>query len=274
MLPVPGPDPNRVYLRACNGQYLSADGGGGGSVNAHYDKAGAWEIFHKVEQGGGKFAIQTHSGHFLSAGGAERGWALSADSPRAGPEETFSAVLQPCLFGDVEIFFTDQFERLWTDQSSGISFWRPLSREGYRPVGHACATNPQRVAVVRGGPELVRPPVRYQEVWSAPSTEISVWEPLPPEGFAAPGAVISTRRGEPPPLDAIYCVHKNLVRRGVVGGDPLWADREFSAWRILPGAPSESELQLAPGTFVGVGSPSRPQGHPGAYVLRLKLCER
>jgi hypothetical protein len=271
MVSAPGAEPGRLYLRTCHGQYLSARGGGGGAISADQDKAGPWEIFRRVELGGGRFALQTSSGHFLCAGEAERDWALTADSTEPGDAESFTAVMQPCLFGDVEIFFTDQSERLWTDEGSGISFWKPLAREGYRPVGHACSANPQRVAIVRGGPELVRPPSRYQEIWSDPSSELSVWEPLPPEGFAAAGCVASTRRGQPPALDAIYCVHKNLVRRGLLSGEPLWERSPFSAWRILSGPPTETELQLPPGTFVGTTSRGRPEGHHAAYVLRLKL---
>jgi hypothetical protein len=126
---------------------------------------------------------------------------------------------------------------------------------------------------VLGGPELVRAPSRYRHIWSAPNAELSVWEAIPPDGFVAPGCVTHHRRNDPPPLDAIYCVHKNLVRRGAVSGEPLWTDRDFSAWKILTCAPSECELQLAPGTFVGMSTCSRPEGHPCAYTLRLKLCE-
>jgi len=34
-----------VALKACNGQYLSAEGGGGGLVFANRIKIGAWETF-------------------------------------------------------------------------------------------------------------------------------------------------------------------------------------------------------------------------------------
>lgn len=48
----------RVALQASNGQYVVAEGGGGGVVNANRDAVGHWETFRMHQLGGGSVALQ------------------------------------------------------------------------------------------------------------------------------------------------------------------------------------------------------------------------
>lgn len=63
-----------VQLRAWNGQWVAAEGGGGGAVNANRNGAGVWETFGLVDLNGGSLAhgdpiaLRAHDGaHFLRA---------------------------------------------------------------------------------------------------------------------------------------------------------------------------------------------------------------
>jgi hypothetical protein len=56
----------RVALKAGNGRFLSADGGGGRSVTADRDVAGPWETFTLVDHGNGTVSFQTFNGRYLS----------------------------------------------------------------------------------------------------------------------------------------------------------------------------------------------------------------
>jgi hypothetical protein len=91
----PGVDPAeidpRIALRASNGQYLVADGGGGGPIYADRSEIGPWELFSLIDRGGGQFALRTWSGHYVVAEGGG-GQALNADRSEIGPWELFSLV--------------------------------------------------------------------------------------------------------------------------------------------------------------------------------------
>lgn len=80
--PDPGPDPSLpagatefglVSLRVDNGQYVVAEGGGGGVVNADRDLAGPWEQFRLYDLDGGDLrdgdavVLQSDQGWFLQA---------------------------------------------------------------------------------------------------------------------------------------------------------------------------------------------------------------
>jgi hypothetical protein len=43
----------QIHLKANNGQYVTAEGGGGGIVNANRDQASTWETFELTIVGGG-----------------------------------------------------------------------------------------------------------------------------------------------------------------------------------------------------------------------------
>ena len=71
-----GPQPpgsTVVSFQASNGQYMVAEGGGGGEVNANRSAIGSWEKFTMVDLNGGSLnagdpvAFRTDSGHYLQA---------------------------------------------------------------------------------------------------------------------------------------------------------------------------------------------------------------
>jgi pimeloyl-ACP methyl ester carboxylesterase len=86
-----------VNLQAANGQFVVAEGGGWGAVNANRDNAGPWETFALVDLNGGTLrdgdpvAFQTTNGSYLQAvsGG---GGAIQAIGGGIGAWETFTIV--------------------------------------------------------------------------------------------------------------------------------------------------------------------------------------
>ncbi len=86
-----------VRLKASNGQYVVAEGGGGGAVNANRPQAGAWETFTLIDKNGSPLMngdavnFRTATGHFLVAEGSG-GREVLANRPAAGPWETFVIV--------------------------------------------------------------------------------------------------------------------------------------------------------------------------------------
>ncbi len=57
----------RVALQANNGQWVVAEGGGGGQVYANRNAVGPWETFRLVDLGGGYIALQADNGQYVQA---------------------------------------------------------------------------------------------------------------------------------------------------------------------------------------------------------------
>lgn len=193
-------------------------------------------------------------------------------------------------FGALVLAYTTTFTPTWTDRGSGarrdVGFWMPTAPEGFRPlggVGMSSYDNPAgRMAAlcVRPAEEFpgaVAAPVGYDCIWadhgSGARADGSCWRPRAPEGYVALGDIFVEGYG-PPPLDAVWCVHKDHVWDGVVA-DSIWddaksgADTDFSAWTVNPISVflDEKTILIAPGAFVGTRSHAAPQ--LAVKVLRL-----
>ncbi|MBI4087285.1 MAG: hypothetical protein HY434_00440 [Candidatus Liptonbacteria bacterium] len=93
--PPPGPVAYTVNLQANNGQYVVAEGNGGGVVNANRTNAGAWETFTLVDVNGDqlvagdKVGLKTSSDYYFRAEGGG-GSSMSATPRSMGTFETFT----------------------------------------------------------------------------------------------------------------------------------------------------------------------------------------
>ena len=81
----------RMALKASNGQYVVAEGGGGGVVNANRSVASTWETFRLIPLGGANFALQASNGQYVVAEGGGGG-EVNANRGAIGPWETFTMV--------------------------------------------------------------------------------------------------------------------------------------------------------------------------------------
>jgi hypothetical protein len=97
VVPVALTAPVAVHLRVASGQYVVAEGGGGGAVNADRWVTGGWETFTLEDLNGGTLqdgdpvAFRTSAGYYLQAvsGG---GGAMLASDRAAGAWETFTII--------------------------------------------------------------------------------------------------------------------------------------------------------------------------------------
>jgi hypothetical protein len=85
------PISKKIALRAYNGQFVCAEGGGGQALVANRDYAHEWETFGLVDMGNNKVALQAYNGQFVCAEGGG-GQALVANRDWAQQWETFNLV--------------------------------------------------------------------------------------------------------------------------------------------------------------------------------------
>ncbi len=71
-----------VALQAKNGQYVCAEGGGGGEVRANRNHIKEWETFEWVQLDTGKVALRAHTGQYLNVTG---GGVVTAKAPMPCP---------------------------------------------------------------------------------------------------------------------------------------------------------------------------------------------
>ena len=84
-------DARNVALRAVNGQYLCAEGSGGGAVVANRNAIGGWETFKLIDRGNGYYALQAANGQYLCAEGGG-GDGVVANRNVIGGWETFKLI--------------------------------------------------------------------------------------------------------------------------------------------------------------------------------------
>ncbi len=134
--------------------------------------------------------------------------------------------------------------------------------------------------------DVLADPVDYQLVYEDHGTggdhNVSVWLPIPPEGYAALGMVARTGYGNEPPLTAIACVKKTWLTPGLVGGW-FWDDsgsggsQNFGGWYVsAPVSPIEDMKALLPtgGTFISrhdSNYEAPPATHPCLWVFNVVL---
>jgi hypothetical protein len=201
--------------------------------------------------------------------------------------------MTPLQFNDLLISFTSEFLPLWNDKGSGaynaVSLWRPSTASDtlgqFFPLGDIATSNYRNinqrkiVAVVSDANKVngtaLRPPNDYQLLWrdagSGARTDFSIWQPLAPDGYVAMGLVCGVGY-EKPSRNAARCVRSDLVV-SAQSAELIWSDygsgasKDFSAWAIAAPEAVPGEINLAPGTFTGIASYTKPT--LPTYALRL-----
>lgn len=187
-----------------------------------------------------------------------------------------------------------EFRKLWDDtntwcQPNSVSIYRPKPPEGFYALGDIAQRHLNispdmltKVIVVKeppqipGEPPMLACPTGYGRVWppsgkpfSSATGSVVFWEPIAPEGYHALGFV-ATSGTEPPPLDAIRCVHQDACELAHAGYEednrPIWKNKgkirkslggpEMSLWKTVP-----TRSGLMTGTFVVRGDFKLPAKH-------------
>lgn len=210
---------------------------------------------------------------------------------------------EPVRIDNLMISFTTEFLRIW--DTTGLSarpasFWRPTpapdALPGYFPLGDVVTRglgniNGERVVAVACEADFVssdptkgralRRPDDYELVWkdsgSGSKRDLSIWRPLPPEGYVALGSVCSNDH-EKPSLNAVRCVRADLVIASNTT-DLIWDDKgskarqRVSTWSAVPPAALSGEVYLASGSFFSLSDYTRPASFP-VYCLRLQIGQQ
>ncbi|CAH0346703.1 Vps62-related protein [Bacillus sp. CECT 9360] len=206
-------------------------------------------------------------------------------------QEVSTAPISEAKFGDLIISFTGQFTLIWNDHGTGgrnsVSFYRPVCKEGFFPLGSVAVGNyddiNNNVAVicVKAAPDTnaLAHPVDYNQIWndsgSGKDGDGSCWRPVPPDGYVSMGDVFIDNHDKPS-LSEVVCVRRDLTYSGAVG-DWIYDDTgtgahgDFSAYKIaVAGQLYDDDTGLfAPVTFIGNSNHDRPQTIPS--ILRLTL---
>jgi hypothetical protein len=175
--------------------------------------------------------------HHRSAAAAAS--SVSAFTPAAGPEGGAGPPALPCA----------GYTRLWCSRGAEagpdgtfrpVSLWRPVAPAGYAILGDVAQTgyDPPRspVATYRADdPAALAAPVGYQLVWrdagSGAAERVTLWQPVPPPGFAAIGCVAVPGAAEPE-RSVVRCVSMARVYASEVFGEATWRDGGAAgAWR-------------------------------------------
>ncbi|KAK3260914.1 hypothetical protein CYMTET_30153, partial [Cymbomonas tetramitiformis] len=134
--------------------------------------------------------------------------------------------------------------------------------------------------VIRDSGTLVSPPTGYKLAWRSGDCTgrpgVLAWQPVAPEGFVAVGCVVSAAAmGEaPPPLDAVRCVRRELVMRGVPVSCVAWSPAAGSVWQLnnrfgtflaqrarCPERHDVFQLRLPLGLQAGASPPAAAKSH-------------
>ncbi|MFJ2467052.1 Vps62-related protein [Pseudomonas sp. NPDC087615] len=198
------------------------------------------------------------------------------------------------------INFTTEFLRVWDTaglRTKPAAFWHPTPAPdllpGYFPLGDVAAVghgniNGKRVVVVAREADTpsadpskgkaLRRPDDFELIWkdagSRSKRDLSIWRPIPPEGYVALGSVCSNDH-EKPSFNAVRCVRADLVIASATS-EPAWNDKgsgarqSISAWHAVPPTAATGEIHLAPGTFVGFSGYTKPENFL-VYSLRMQI---
>ena len=208
--------------------------------------------------------------------------------------------IEPIRIDNLLINFTTEFLRVWDTtglQAKPAAFWHPTPAPdmlpGYFPLGDVAAVglgniNGKTIVAVAcesGTPSAVpgkgwalRPPLDFELIWkdsgSNSRRDMSIWRPIPPEGYVALGSVCSSSH-EKPSFNAVRCVREDLVIASGLS-EHLWNDKgsgarqNVSAWSAVPPVAAQGEIHLAPGVFVGSSGHLKPANFP-VYSLRMQI---
>ena len=126
----------------------------------------------------------------------------------------------------LELLPVSDYVWVYDDSGSGAftdgSIWRPVVPDGYVSIGdvaHASHAEPGfATLVIRDDPDALRPPVGYEQIWNDKGTlganDVTIWNPIPPLGYACLGSVATPGYDAPPPVGQIRCVHRRYLVRG------------------------------------------------------------
>lgn len=198
--------------------------------------------------------------------------AAKAELPAGVVRSAHSGKQVAAVVGPPVIVFgtTSSYSLMYNDKGSGAhldgAFYRPIAPDGWYILGDYAQGNynpPQQVSITiqvqNDDPAnpVLRAPVSYNLIWndkgSGASMDGSIWQPVPPPGYVALGAVSNTGYS-PPSVSQLMCMRFDLVQQTTFG-QLIWNDQGS-------GAHMDGEFYAITGltTFYGQGNYNPPLG--------------
>lgn len=131
------------------------------------------------------------------------------------------------------------FEPSWHTnpaRSPVVYFWKPIAPPGYKPVGTVATLGPEQpvypVRCFRDDVTLQREPGQhplptafpeeYSLIWRFNGARpVSMWMPIPPQGYVAMGAIIVSDASVPS-MDDYLCIREDLVEQTPLFDSAIW----------------------------------------------------
>ncbi|DBA67778.1 TPA: hypothetical protein ACH3X2_001212 [Trebouxia sp. C0005] len=127
------------------------------------------------------------------------------------------------------------YTRVWyTDKRNTqrcISFWQPVAPPGYLRLGHvpSIRLDPPADPVLvysddseKGSRPSVKPAREFHLIWRQNGrSPVTMWEPLPPQGYRALGTVV-VPDAEQPSSKQVLCVREDLCAKTSIFDSPIW----------------------------------------------------
>lgn len=127
---------------------------------------------------------------------------------------------------------TTFYVKILTIDEPGIekmTIWRPTIRDRYYPIGDIIKQgikSPKSQTALVGG--ATAPPSDYELVYDNKlinqSYEISIWKPIPPDGYIALGYVFNNNY-EKPSIDEVRCVASEFTKQERLSSDKVWSNK-------------------------------------------------
>jgi hypothetical protein len=268
------------------------------TVNA-FDKDGNSESFNVSSENPGIASVSKSDSIFTITGVDYGSTTITVTSFSGNSQEVPVKIYNPQILETDELMITfsqtfDLIGSLDFPFSPTGSFYNPVSTtDGFKPLGslnisgidNPNGTHGVMLVKAKDGSDALAAPVDYTLLWASDATGgISLWVPVPPDGYKAMGIVAhSGTFPVKPSLDAVVCVREDLTVPGDAGELVYQASNPsisgipyFRSWKIEPpiSGPHENAY-LSTGTFIAaIGSssyPDAPSANPVMNVLDVQL---
>jgi Vacuolar protein sorting-associated protein 62/Insecticidal Crystal Toxin, P42/Bacterial Ig-like domain (group 2) len=196
--------------------------------------------------------------------------------------------------GELQISFVDTFEVRVTTNPAAL-LCHPVIPEGYHALGSFASPgydNPNgkcAMMVVKQaeGSDALAEPIDYNLIWcwrenvivpdpfphSVPETSLTLWRPVPPDGYRQMGAVV-VGGPEKPNLSDVVCVREDLTTFGSAGSRVTYnySQGYMSCWTVEPPIAGPHEMAyLQTGTFAVSLSWTAPPNAALMNILKVDL---
>jgi hypothetical protein len=191
--------------------------------------------------------------------------------------------------GELLVRYTNSYIMEWGAILKNFEFWWPRY-QGWHMLGTlqwnktwgTPSNYPIKMIVLKAidGSDALAYPESWEVEWSSsyPSwtgpDEITIWNPIPPEGYVAMGSV--AKAGDdtvPPSLTCVVCVREDLTIAGEAG-EIIYAEDNFALYfNDSPDAGPHEFCYLPTGTSICAlwGVNPTPATHPELNVLNVEL---